>query len=231
MTNNNESAGKKENARVLNLILVDESGSMGSIYYPALNGMNRTIKAIKNAQRSNPDLPQFINLITFDSEHYKQHLRNAPAAEARELSIRDYRPSAATPLYDAMGHALTALERHTTPNDAVLVTIITDGYENASHIYTSLMIRELVNRLTEKGWLFTYIGANQNVEEVGNKLGIDQVLEYSADEQGTQAMWDLENENRLDYMDRLARSYKERNDDECLCDVMKKKQSRSFFKR
>ena len=61
-----------------------------------------------------------------------------------------------------MGIALHTLEKEVGEDAIALVTVITDGYENASREYTGKMIKDLVSRLDEKGWVFTYIGANQD---------------------------------------------------------------------
>ena len=54
------------------------------------------------------------------------------------------------------------LEKEVGDNDIALVTVITDGYENASREYSGKMIQDMVKRLDAKGWVFTYIGANQD---------------------------------------------------------------------
>lgn len=189
--------------RIINLIIVDESGSMGDIYWEALNGMNDTIEKIKSRANEVEGVRQYVNLITFDSSHYKQHLRHCPAEKARKLSPKEYRPGACTPLYDAIGRAVTRLERHITDNDAVLVTIITDGYENASREYSAAEIKRLTERLTEKGWIFTYIGANQDATLEAGKLGIRMSLDFVADSDGTNAMWEKDMAARENYFMRM----------------------------
>lgn len=58
----------------------------------------------------------------------------APVNEARPLTMDDYQTCCCTPLYDAMGFTLTSMRNHVRNiEDAVVViTIITDGLENAS---------------------------------------------------------------------------------------------------
>lgn len=204
-TNFDANAQKQANAneRVLNLIIVDESGSMSSIYTQALDGMNRTIENIRSQANLVPGVKQYVNLITFDSEHFKQHLRHCPAEEVRLLTNEDYQPCACTPLYDAIGRACTRLERHTTENDAVLVTIITDGYENSSTEFTANEIKRLIQRLSEKGWLFTFIGANQDVMFEAGKMGIHHAMAFEASKEGTEAMWNKEVSARMRMYERM----------------------------
>lgn len=204
--------------RIINLIIVDESGSMTSIYRQALDGMNETIKSIREKAAEKDAVPQFINLFTFDSRGLRQHLRHCPANEARLLTSKDYQPCGSTPLYDAIGTTVTALERHITKNDAVLVTIITDGYENSSREYTGNDIKQLIQRLSAKGWLFTYIGANQDVMFEAEKMGINHAMAFSADIDGTNAMWAKERAARAKFASRVSACSPSMS----MCDFMKR---------
>lgn len=170
--------------RVINLIILDESGSMMSIYNAALAGINDTIANIKDNQIKEPEVEQRISIVTFNTQGTKLRLRNASAGEARLFQNRDFQPGGGTPLFDAMGESLIRLEPYVTEDDAVVITIITDGEENSSREYNYAAIRELVDRLTGKGWLFTYIGANQDAERVGRGMGIKMNLSFEATEDG-----------------------------------------------
>ena len=64
--------------------------------------------------------------------------------------------------------------------DAVLVTVITDGYENASHEYSVKNIRDLVGRLREKNWVIAYAGANQDSIEVARDMNILNACNFDA---------------------------------------------------
>lgn len=130
MTTENKTA-----KRVYNLVIIDESGSMDIIRRQALAGINETITTCQKMQKAHTDLEQRITLITFDSDHFKLHYDNINAAEARPLTMMDYKPCAATPLYDAIGKGVAKINAQTEADDNVLVTIITDGEENCSEEY------------------------------------------------------------------------------------------------
>ena len=187
-------------SKIHNLIIVDESGSMYSLYNAALNGMNETIRTIQNLANECPEQTQEVTLITFDTSHYKTILDSAPASKARELTHEDYHPSGGTPLYDALGKALNDLEPKVKENEAVLVTVITDGYENASCEYSLADIKALVERLDKAGWLFSYIGANQDSAAVGNSMGIKDTLDFNANEDEMKMMWTVQNDCRREYV-------------------------------
>ena len=155
----NQTGGDK--VKVHNLIILDESGSMMSIYYPALTGVNETLQTIRGAQKEHPDQEHFVTLVAFDTSHYNKIYHNTPAEKAIDISGEQYRPCGGTPLYDAMGRAINELHNKVTKGDVVLVTIITDGYENASREYNGKAIKSLVEAMRKEGWVFTYIGANQ----------------------------------------------------------------------
>lgn len=214
------------NERILNLIIVDESGSMSAIYDEAFNGMNQTIKNIRKEADNIAGVKQYINLITFDSNHFKQHLRHCPAEKARTLSHDEYAPCGMTPLYDAVGYAVTALERHTANTDAVLVTIITDGEENCSTRYSAERLKRLIGRLSEKGWLFTFIGANQDVMYEAGKIGIRNAMAYEADSEGTNAMWAKERMSRKQFYDRVSKA---KDSGKSLSAIMDKEKSSDYF--
>lgn len=190
--------------RVFNLIILDESGSMSSIEKQAIDGVNETVQTIRTAQKKHEDQEHFVTLVAFNSNEVKTIYDKMEAEKVEELTGRQYQPSCGTPLYDAMGNALTDLRKSVADDDVVLVTVITDGYENASHEYDSASIKSLVESLKTKGWIFTYIGANQDVEKVASTISITNTLSFSADADGTRAMFARESKARHRLFGRLA---------------------------
>lgn len=198
-----DTAGAK---RVHNLIIVDESGSMSSIYQPALTGLNETLQTIHEAQKEHENQEHIVWLITFDTGHFKQIYANTPAEEAEDITPEQYRPCGGTPLYDAMGKSINQLRQMATADDVVLVTVITDGYENASREYNGKAIKALVEEMKGKGWVFTYIGANQDVEAVATSMSIDNHLAFEEDEEGTKAMFARECRSRKKFFGKIAQN-------------------------
>lgn len=190
--------------RVFNLIILDESGSMSSIERQAIDGVNETVQTIRAAQKKHENQEHFVTLVSFNSARVKTIYDNIEADKVEELTSGQYVPSTGTPLYDAMGEALNALRKSVAENDAVLVTIITDGYENASTEYNGPAIKKLVESLKAKGWLFTYIGANQDVEKVAASISITNTLSFSADAEGTVEMFAAERKARNRWAERLS---------------------------
>lgn len=193
---------------IYNIVILDESGSMESIKQQAINGYNETVQTIKAVQIKHTGTQQhFVTLVSFNSSDIKIICDKAPAEQAQELNDKSYRPDCATPLYDAMGMTLSKFRYSLDENgdNKVLVTIITDGYENASKEYTGQAIKKLVEDLKSKGWVFTYIGANQNVEQVAATISITNVMNFQATHHGTQAMFRKESNSRSRWYDRIAK--------------------------
>lgn len=186
--------------KVYSLIIVDESGSMSIIHREALAGLNETITTCQQMQKVHPEMEQRLTLISFDSDHFKFHYDNVNANEARQLTMRDYQPSGATPLYDAIGKGIAKVNAQTEADDNVLVTIITDGEENCSEEYNLKMVKNLIEKQKKLGWTFTLIGTdNLDVEGMAGSLAIDNHLAFTEDEEGTKEMFRRERVARERY--------------------------------
>lgn len=203
--------------RIFNLIILDASGSMNTIYNQALSGVNETIATIRIAQQEHPELKQYISLASF-SEYVNRIFSTIPIEEARNINKEDYPLLGCTALYDAMGELINELKQKITPDDCVLVTVITDGYENASRKWSGQQIKSLVEELKTTGWTFTYIGANQDVTKVANSLGVANAMCFEATEDGTDSMFAKEQSCRKNFFKKMAHNVKNniyaRTDDE-----------------
>ena len=192
---------------VYNVIILDKSGSMSSIARQAVDGVNETIGSIKSAQEKNPDQKHIVTLVAFCGCEMKAIYDSVPVDEVKPLTDKDYRPCCMTPLYDAIGSTISrvhALKSKDDDNSLALVTIITDGYENASHEYSHPAIRALIESYKEQGWQFTYIGADHDVESVSYSLSIDHHLQFDKSEEGTMAMFAKERSSRHRWLDKLS---------------------------
>ena len=190
---------------VYNVIILDKSGSMSSIARQAIDGVNETIGSIKSAQEKNPDQQHMVTLVAFCGCELKTIYDNTPVAEVKPLTDKDYRPCCMTPLYDAVGSTITRVHtlKGNDENSLALVTIITDGYENASREFSLKALKSLIDSYKEQGWQFTYIGADHDVEEVAFSLHIDHSLQFDKSEEGTQMMFAKERRSRLRWMERM----------------------------
>ena len=115
-----------------NLIVLDESGSMEVIKKEAFSGLNETFQSIRLAADRMPNMRQRVTVLLFDSDRMDFVYENTDISRVKPLDEDVYHPMAMTPLYDAIGRGVSAVRSHVENDDSVLVTIITDGYENAS---------------------------------------------------------------------------------------------------
>ena len=192
------------NQKIYNLIVLDASGSMYSIRNEAIAGVVETIQTIRTAQKDNANQEHLFSLVVFNGRSIATVYDRMPIDKVPDLDANDYQPTDNTPLYDAMGNAITNLQRYINDDDNVLVTVITDGYENSSVEWNHQRVFQLVEDLKNKNWLFTYIGANQDALKVAKGMGIDHSMNYMSDAEGTKAMFRKERFSRKAFYGKLS---------------------------
>lgn len=173
---------------IYNVIILDESGSMSSIYNETIVSMNEVLSGIRKNQEEHPNQHHFVTFVTFEGNSIagvKVRRDRVPIEAVEDITTKDYRPGGCTPLYDAMGKTLNQMEGIVQDDERVLVTVITDGMENSSTEYSGKTVKTMVERLREKGWVLGYIGANQDAVEVAKELSIDNALNFDASPEGT----------------------------------------------
>lgn len=217
------------NSKIYNVVILDKSGSMTSIRKQAVDSVNETFGCIRSMRKKNAEQEQFVTLVAFCGCEQKVIYENTPIKKVNDITLADYEPCCMTPLYDAIGNVCTRL--HTTVKDdesaSVAVTIITDGYENASREFSAKAIKALIEAYKQEGWMFAYIGADHDVESVAFNLSIDNTMAWSKTEEGTVEMTQKVNESRMKWADNvhycMAPTPEERAE-------MKRRISKNFFK-
>lgn len=211
--------------QIYNLIILDESGSMNSIMYAAISGFNETVAGIRSAQQKFAATQEhYVSLLTFCSCKQKMLYNKVPVEQVTALTDSQYSPCCCTPLYDAMGMALTGLyEEIKDKEDATaVVTVITDGLENASREYSGTAVKALVEKLTrEEGWKFAYIGTNQDVEQVAAGLSINNYMFFHDNAEDMRRAWKQERNAKMRYFDHM-------NDDHCKCYSMPREDRKEY---
>ena len=192
-------------SNIYNLIIIDESGSMHYIKQATIDNVNETIQTIRAAQKEHVEQEHYVSLVTFNDE-VKTIYECVPVEEVKELTAATYCPNCRTALYDAMGISLNALRKHVADDDKVVVTVVTDGLENASKEYHSMAIRALVDELKENDWVFAYIGANHDVKAAAWAISITNTLCFEATSEGVENMGVVCSSARTRLFDNIAHS-------------------------
>jgi len=221
---------------VFNLIILDESGSMSDVTNQTISGCNETINVAKTQAEKNADaLHSLVSVYAFQSGGHvpsRYIMKNEDATKARHISNDDYQPCGCTPLLDAVGSTLIELKTvSATHEDATgVITIITDGLENASTNYNWKDVANLIAQFKEMGWTINLIGANIDVDQMANKMNIDNRMAFQASKAGTSAMWDKFNANVSERMEDYAEESRAFAEPEARISSRKSKMS-SFFKK
>lgn len=191
--------------QVHNLIILDESGSMESIKNATIQGFNEIVQTIKGVETQFPEQEHFISLVSFNGLERKTHLWKAAAKDLQQLDVSTYRPDASTPLFDAMGISMgkLATELIGLENYNVLVSVFTDGEENASVEFSGELIKKMVEDLKNKKWTFTYIGTDHDVDKVAVSIAITNVMKFEKNDVGMKKMFARENAARMNYSEKI----------------------------
>jgi hypothetical protein len=200
----------EQKQKVHNLIILDESGSMESIKPTIINGFNELVQSIKGIQKQFPEQEHYISIISFNGYGNKILHFMDDVSKLNTIDSSNYRPYSMTPLYDAMGFGFTKLktELESQTDYNVLVTILTDGEENASKEYTGTVIKNMIEELSEGNWTFTYIGTDHDVEKMATNLSIKNSMSFEKNTEGINSMFEEEFQSRKQF----SKNIREKND-------------------
>ena len=200
-----------EVTKIYNLVILDRSGSMMRLREVAVQGYNETLDVIRAAQQQyNLEQQNLVTLTLFN--HFVTDVYNCDTVQdLPNLLMQDYRPDGMTAMYDAIGLSLTKLQRklNKLENATAVVTIISDGLENASHIYSLDRVAKLIDSMKNQGVMFVFMGTNQNVQQTAEALHIDdyKIFEYSTE--GMKEAWQSGIDASADYYERMSRYNKD----------------------
>lgn len=161
----------------LHHVLLDASGSMQSSHASTLSALNEQVASLRQLQAEHPDQNIEFSISDF-SEDYRMWFGPKPIGEIRDIRPDQYQLRGCTALYDGLGTLLTRTidvvgEDAPAKGTSVSVMVLTDGYENASRFFSAGALRLLIDKLTEKGWEFRFVGADIDPLEVSRDIGMD----------------------------------------------------------
>jgi|SRR5690625_1963592 len=197
-----------------NLIILDESGSMHGIKAEIISGFNETVESIKGSSQLYPNQEHLISFISFNGMGQKLIHYAEPVQKLDKINAKLYQPNAATPLLDAIGFATHKVKASLPKkNYNVLVTILTDGMENASREYDWNTVKKIIEELKTQNWTFTYIGTGHDLSKVSAQLSIDHTLHFQKDKAGIDQMFAEERAARSAYYKNISESQDSKEDD------------------
>lgn len=198
----------------ITLLIIDESGSMAGMEGFVNETYLGIVTQIKTELVSTPELEQFIEIWTFEGENFRQRVPFMQLSSSSIPSALEYKPGFSTPLFDAMGISLTAMNNRIKSVESlkeshVNVSIITDGMENSSRRYLGTDIAKMVESFKESNWNFAYYGTDHDVFSVATRLKMDYVQTFVKDEEGFMKNLNVLNErsyeNRRAYIDKFKK--------------------------
>lgn len=153
--------------------VLDKSSSMKHGIDVTMEGFNKQVDVVcegaKEAGKTLFTQAQFSDQVTLtDVATSLDHMA--------KLTPATYVPCGMTALYDGLGDTIAALLRTphiNEPTTATLVTVFTDGDENASRRYTPSVLSELIKRLEATGrWTFALVGPRTSVTDLAKLLSV-----------------------------------------------------------
>lgn len=193
--------------QIYNLVILDKSGSMAVLRTEAINGFNKTLASIKATQDEFARTQEhFVSLAAFCGCGIDMIYDMTPISKAETLTREKYSPCCFTPLFDAIGSTVKDLQKKISdkPNAAVIVTIITDGQENASKEWNTKAVNKLIEDCKEEGWSFSFIGAGEEIIRVASTISITNTMLWENTSKGTEKMFRAENKARKAFCCKLA---------------------------
>lgn len=145
-------------------IVLDRSGSMGSIALETEQGFDQMIEKLREEAASDT----YVTLIQFDTEKETVY-EQKPLADVPNLKLV---PRGMTALLDGVGEAIRRLEKFVKDGDNVAVTVMTDGGENSSQEFSNDAIKSLMDEKRRTGWEFNFLGAGPHAWGGAALLGI-----------------------------------------------------------
>lgn len=176
------------------VFILDRSGSVSGLEADTIGGFHSLIEKQKKI-----DGEALVSTILFDNVSEVIHDR-VNIQNIKPLTGKDYTVRGCTALLDAIGgaiHHIGNVHKYARQEDIpehTLFVITTDGYENASHTYSSACVKKMIEHEKEKyGWEFLFLGANIDAVETASTFGItaDRAVTYHSDRNGTELNYEV----------------------------------------
>ena len=168
------------------VFVLDRSGSMAGLESDTIGGFNGMLNKQKKDEGK-----AYLTTVLFDDRIEVLH-NHLDIREVRELTDEQYYVRGCTALLDAVGYTIEKIKHEKAEGSNVIFIITTDGYENASREYSYGKLKKMIEAQKEKGWEFTFLGANIDAEASAGRFGVnpDRAVNYLNDSEGIKKNYD-----------------------------------------
>ena len=163
--------------KIHNIHIVDVSGSMsGSKYSAAIEGIKKEVEEMQKGGFDN----MTVSVVEFDTHFSKCRITKPlwlnPLMNIDINNIKFRSPEGLTPLLEATTLTINELLLEKNPNDRVIITIFTDGQENASsNDYSGPKLKELIKKVeVMHNMTVTFMGTETDVLVVQKMLNLSK---------------------------------------------------------
>lgn len=150
-------------------LVVDRSGSMEFLVKDVVNNVNAVLDSLQPDDR--------VSILFFEDPYgVVRYVEGQPVAKVRRLKYGDYFPLGATPLYDAVGIAISEVVAPTlgagNSSRKGIVVVLSDGEENSSTMYSLGDARQAVSTALSQGIDIRFYGMGPAATGEASALGI-----------------------------------------------------------
>lgn len=163
-------------------ILIDRSGSMAGKWDETISAINAYIDTMRNE-----DIKNIVTVAAFDYMGQMEYtvLRDKEnAKKCRAIGSAEIIPRGMTPLYDAIGKMVNAVEADNM--ERTMLVVITDGLENNSREMNRDNVKAAMERCKARDWQIVFLGADFNAFDQASTVGVlqAQTLDMTAGNYG-----------------------------------------------
>lgn len=165
-------------------LVLDETGSMSPTVSDTIGAVNEYFDSLtKDTPEARVSVMEFSDCFGGE-DTFRVLASDEKPADVPRLTTTNYRPRGNTPLYDAIGKAITETEG--VKADRYLLVVMTDGQENASKEWKLDGIKKLIEKKQGENWTIVYLGANQDAWAIGTAMGVaaGNTMSYAQTAQG-----------------------------------------------
>lgn len=175
------------------VFILDRSGSMAGMEQDTIGGFNSMIERQRKLEGT-----AYVSTVLFSNYSKVLHDR-VDITKIEPLNENQYIVGGSTALLDAIGgaiHHIGNVHKYARPEDVpehTIFIITTDGMENASQMYGSEKVKQMIKRQEERyGWEFVFVAANIDAVETADNLGIrrERAANYNQTKEGTQSVYE-----------------------------------------